>query len=171
MGAKHFLVFSAKVAAAHTLTYFVVGALAYQLLTKDFYVGPDPIFRTFMRTEAEPDLWAHVMRWFLPAQLLRGVLIAAVLWPFFETMLGWPFQKRWTVFSALYVVLGFWAAAVAAPGTIEGMVYLRPPLTGFAHLTVQPEILVQGVALGAIVSCWMGPQRERAAASPARPEG
>ncbi|MBI1940300.1 MAG: hypothetical protein HYS33_02195, partial [Acidobacteria bacterium] len=126
MNLRRFSVFAGKVAAAHVLTYFIVGAIAYQLLTKDFYVGPDPIFKAFMRTEAEPDLWAHVMRWFLPAQVLRGILIAAVLYPFFDTLNGWPFSKRFLSISSLYVVLGCWAATVAAPGTIEGMVYMRP---------------------------------------------
>jgi hypothetical protein len=49
-------------------------------------------------------------------------------------------------------VLGFWAATVAAPGTIEGMVYLRPFITTYVHLTVQPEIVLQGLGLAALVA-------------------
>ena len=160
MNLRKFSVFAGKVAAAHVLTYFVVGAIAYQFLTKDFYIGPDPIFKTFMRTEAEPDLWAHVMRWFLPAQILRGILIAAVLYPFFDTLSGWPFRKRFLAISGLYLVFGLWAAAGASPGSIEGMVYMRPFITPAVHLKVQPELVVQGLALSALVAWWMAPRKK-----------
>jgi hypothetical protein len=157
MRPRHFLIFASKVTAAHVITYLLAGTIAYPLLTKEFYVGPNPIFKLFMRTEVEPELWKHVATWFLPAQFLEGLLIAAALYPFFDTLLRWSFSKRFISISGLYIVLGFWAATVAAPGTIEGMVYLRPIFTPLVHLKVQPEILVQGLALGAMVALWMGP--------------
>ena len=48
-----FPVFAIKVVAFHVTTYFLAGAVAYPLLTKQFYVGPHPVFAVFMRTEAE----------------------------------------------------------------------------------------------------------------------
>jgi hypothetical protein len=159
MRLRHFLTFAGKVTAAHIITYFIAGAIAYPLFTKEFYVGSNPIFKFFMRTEVEPELWGHVVTWFLPAQFLRGILMAAALYPFFHTLMSWSFSKRFLSISGLYIVLGFWAAAVAAPGTIEGMVYLRPMFTPLVHSKVQPEILVQGLALGAMVALWMGPPR------------
>jgi len=42
---------------------------------------------------------------------------------------AWRFGKRFLFIASLYLVLGFWAATVAAPGTIEGMVYMRPLIT------------------------------------------
>ena len=163
MGFKRFAVFAGKVIAAHVTTYFLAGAVAYQLLTKEFYVGTHPIFATFMRTEGEPQLFSHVVRWFLPAQILRGLLIAAVLYPFFDTLKVWPFVKRWLVIGALYIVLGFWAATVAAPGTLEGMVYLRPFITPEVHLKVQPEIVLQGLALAFLIAGAMMGTRSREA--------
>jgi hypothetical protein len=158
MDFQRFLRFATKVTIAHVVSYFVVGAAAYQLLTKPFYEGEAAIFATFMRTPAEPELWRHAMTWFLPAQVLRGVLIAAVLYPFFDTLRVWGWAKRCLAISGLYLVLGFWASAVAAPGTIDGLVYLRPEITPHAHLLVQPEIVVQGLLLGAWVARWMGPR-------------
>jgi hypothetical protein len=152
MDLKRFAVFSAKVTAAHVTTYFLAGAIAYPLLTRDFYTGPNPVFASFMRTEAEPELWSHVVRWFLPAQILRGLLIAGVLYPLLDTLKSWSFGRRFLLLAGLYIVLGFWAATVAAPGTIEGMVYLRPFITPYAHLAVQPEIVLQGLALAFIVA-------------------
>jgi hypothetical protein len=92
------------------------------------------------------------VRWFLPAQILRGVLIAGVLYPLFDTLKAWSFGRRFLLLAGLYIVLGFWAATVAAPGTIEGMVYLRPFITTYVHLTVQPEIILQGLGLAALVA-------------------
>lgn len=117
MDFKRFAVFSSKVTAAHVTTYFLAGAVFYQLLTKDFYTGPNPVFAIFMRTEAELELWSHVVRWFLPAQISRGLLIAAVLYPLFDTLQAWSFGKRFLTLASLYLGLGFWGATVAAPGT------------------------------------------------------
>jgi hypothetical protein len=155
MDFRRFFSFAAKVTVAHVVSYFVVGAAAYQLFTKSFYEGSHPLFSTFMRTPAEPELWKHVMTWFIPGQVLRGVLIAAVLYPFFDTLKAWGWGKRFLSISGLYLVLGYWASAVAAPGTIDGLIYLRPEITPYAHLMVQPEIVVQALILGAWVARWM----------------
>ena len=56
------------------------------------------------------------------------------------------------------MVLGYWASAAAAPGTIDGLIYLRPEITPYAHLMVQPEIVVQALILGAWVALWMVPR-------------
>jgi hypothetical protein len=152
MDLKRFPIFAGKVTAAHVTTYFLAGAVFYQFLTKDFYTGPNAIFAPFMRTETEPELWSHVVRWFLPAQILRGVLFAAVLYPLFDVLKTWSFAKRFLLIASLYLVFGFWAATVAAPGTIEGMVYMRPFITSYAHLAVQPEIILQGLGLAALIA-------------------
>jgi len=152
MDIRRFMVFAGRVTAAHVTTYFLAGALAYNFLTKEFYIGPNPIFASFMRTEAQPEMWSHVVRWFLPAQILRGLLMALVLYPLFDTLKVWSFGKRYMLIAALYLVLGFWGATVAAPGTIEGMVYLRPFITPKIHLRVQPEIIGQGLALAFLIA-------------------
>lgn len=156
MHLKRFFSFAAKVTIAHVVSYVLVGAAAYQFLTRQFYEGSNPVFSTFMRTPAEAELWKHTMTWFIPGQVLRGMLIAAVLYPFFDTLRAWGWGKRFLSISGLYLVLGYWASAVAAPGTIDGMIYLRPEITPYAHLMVQPEIVVQGLILGAWVARWMG---------------
>jgi hypothetical protein len=153
---KKFLAFAIKIIVAHTVTYLLVGAIAYQLLTKPLYEGPDPIFASFMRTPADPEVWRHAMIWFIPAQVLRGLLMALALYPFYDTLLAWSIRKRFFTLAGLYLIFGDWASAVAAPGTIDGLVYLRPEFTARTHLIVQPEILLQGAALAWWVARWMG---------------
>jgi hypothetical protein len=156
--ARRVLAFAAKSSVVHAATYFLVGAMAYQLLTKHFYEGPDPLFARFMRTPAEPDAWAHVMRWFLPAQLLRGALMGLALAPFLETLAARPWRRRALALAGVYLVFGFWGTAVAAPGTIEGLVYLRPEFDARVHLLVQPEILAQALLWAAALAAWTRPR-------------
>jgi hypothetical protein len=155
MHLRRFAIFAGKFALVHVVTYFVVGAVAYQLLTKGFYEGEAPIFASFMRTPANPEAWQYVMRWFIPGQLLRGVLMAAALYTFFDTLINWQWTKRFLVIAGLYLIFGYWASAVAAPGTIDGLIYMRPEITTRAHLLVQPEIVLQGLALAAWLAWWM----------------
>ncbi len=152
---KLFFGFSLKVIVTHVATYFIAGALAYPLLTKPFYEGSNPVFAGFFRTEADPALWAHVTTWFLPAQILRGLLLSVAIYPFHTVLVSWSYWKRFAAISGLYLLIGFWAAAVAAPGTIEGLVYMRPEITLNIHLQVQPEIIGQGLAFGAGLAAWM----------------
>ena len=152
MNRMRFVSFAGKIVAAQVTTYFLAGAVFYPLLTKPYYEGPNPIFAVFLRTEADLGLWAHVANWFLPAEILRGILIAAVLYPLYDTLKGWPFLKRFFYVASLYLVLGFWAAAPAAPGTLEGMVYMRPFITPEVHLRVQPENIFQGLALALFIA-------------------
>jgi len=62
---KRFVGFAARVTVAHVVTYIGVGALAYSLLTREFFEGSAGLAAQVMRTPAEPALWAHVTRWAL----------------------------------------------------------------------------------------------------------
>jgi hypothetical protein len=156
-GSRKLVRFVLLVAVAHALTYFVVGALAFITLTHVLYEGADPLFGSYLRTPAETQLWQNVTTWFLPAQLLRGALIGLALSPFLPLLHRWSVWKRTAAVTGLYLVIGFWAAAVAAPGNIEGLVYLRPAFSLDVALLVQPEIILQGAAMSFVVA--LGLQR------------
>ena len=151
-GAGAVIRFVVLVAVAHTVTYFVVGALAFVTLTHGLYEGAEPLFGSYLRTPAEVDLWRHVTTWFLPAQLVRGVLIGVALSPFLPVLRRWHARQAAVVVAGLYLVIGFWAAAAAAPGNIEGLVYLRPEFGLETVLRVQPEFVAQGVAMSVLVA-------------------
>jgi hypothetical protein len=150
------ILFVVLVAVAHTITYLVVGALAFTFLTHGLYEGAEPLFGSYLRTPAETDLWQHVTTWFLPAQLCRGALLGLALSPFLDALRGWSAWHRALAVASIYLVFGFWAAAVAAPGNIEGLVYLRPEFSLDVVLRVQPEIIVQGAAMSALVALGIG---------------
>jgi len=152
---KDYFGFVLKYITAHVVTYWVVGAIAYPLLTKEFYIGDNPIFSSFMITENDKELWDNVMIWILPGQILRGLLIGSVIFSFYNTLNEWNYWKRFLTLSGLYIVIGFWASAVAAPGTIDGIIYMRPEINWIAHLKVQIEIIIQGLLLSAWIAKWM----------------
>jgi len=153
---KRFWGFAGRVTVAHVVTYIAVGALAYPLLTREFFEGSNALAARVMRTPAEPALWVHVTRWMLPFQVLRGMLIAAVLYPFLDAFVRWSYGKRLLSLAGLYVVLGQWASTVAGSGTIEGWLILRPEFTSpDVVMKAIGEGLVQGLALSAWVSRWV----------------
>lgn len=156
-GGRRVASFVLLVAVAHAVTYLVIGALAFATLTHGLYEGARPLFGSYLRTPGETQLWQHVTTWFLPAQLLRGAVIGLALSPFLPLLRSWSVPRRTIAVAGIYLVIGFWAAAVAAPGNIEGLVYLRPEFTLDVVVLVQPEIIVQGAAMSFLVA--LGVQR------------
>lgn len=111
-----------------------------------------------MRLPGEPELWGHALKWMLPAQFLRGVLLAGVLYPFLRTLQSWSFGKRFLSLASLYVVIGQWTSPVAGASTIEGSVFLRPEFTTpYIVPNAISEGLIQGLGLGAWLARWSAP--------------
>lgn len=148
---KKFFQFSSRVIAAHTVTYIGVGVLAYMFLTREFF-SPNGIAAQIMRTPDQHDLWRHVTIWMLPFQILRGFLIATVLFPFLSCLHSWPFWKRVVTIGSLYIILGQWASTVAGSGTIEGWLILKPEFTTFP---VVIKAMVEGFVQGLALSIWI----------------
>jgi hypothetical protein len=141
---KSKLRFIASSTAIYALAYLVVGAIAYQLITKQFYVGDNPIFNAYLRSESNAAEWAHTNLWLIPGLLLRALLISLVLLPFMETLKKMAFWKRTGVIFALMFVLIHIAAAAPSPSNIEGLIYMKPQLTGAtSFLLTQPEMIGQ----------------------------
>ena len=148
---KASLLFIAKSTAIYSLAYLVVGGIAYQLITKQFYVGDDPIFTIFMRNEANVSEWAHVNLWLIPGLLLRGLLISVVLSFFTIPLRSMSFIKRVGVVFLVIFILTHLAAAAPSPSNIEGLVYMKSELISLkSFLLTQPEMIAQSLlfALG-----------------------
>lgn len=148
---KAYFHFSARVIVAHVVTYIGIGVLAYLLVTREFF-DPNGIAAQIMRTPDQPVLWRHVTTWMLPFQILRGLLISAVLFPFLSCWRAWPYWKRVVTIGGLYIVLGQWASTVAGSGTIEGWLILKPEFTAFPVIF---KAMVEGFVQGLAVSMWI----------------
>lgn len=149
---KTFFQFSSRFILAHVVTYIGIGVFAFLFLTREFF-NPDGIAAQIMRTPDQPDLWRHVTTWMLPFQILRGFLMATVLFPFLSCLQSWPYWKRVATIGGLYIVLGQWASTVAGSGTIEGWLILKPEFTTFpVVIKAMVEGFIQGLALSAWIS-------------------
>jgi hypothetical protein len=147
--------FVLKVAVVSSIAYLAAGALAYQLLTKRFYVGDDAIFARFLRSESDPSVWSHVMRWQFPILVARGLLIALALLPFRAALSSFARRKRVLVLFVLFFVLLHLAAAAPSPSNLEGIVYMRPELIGIGpFLLTQPEMIAQSLLFALGVGIW-----------------
>lgn len=148
---KGFYQFAARVVVAHVVSYIGVGVLAYLFVTREFF-DPNGMAAQHMRTPAQPDLWQHVTTWMVAFQILRGFLIAGVLFPFLPSLQSWSYWKRIVTIGGLYIVLGQWANTVAGSGTIEGWLILKPE---FTTLPVVLKAMVEGLVQGLALSTWI----------------
>ena len=147
--------FVLKVTVVSSVAYLVAGALAYQLLTKQLYVGDDAIFAAFLRSEANPSQWSHVMRWQFPMLLARGLLIAFALLPLRDALSSFGLRKRVSVLFVIFFVLLHLASAAPSPSNLEGIVYMRPELIGLGpFLLTQPEMIAQSLLFAMGVGVW-----------------
>ncbi len=139
----------------YSLAYLVAGGLAYQLITKQFYVGDNAIFTAYLRSEASPAEWAHTNTWIFPILLLRGFLLSLVLLPFRDTLFRFSFKKRALVLSLFIFLAAHIAAAAPSPSNLEGFVYMKPEIFTFkALLLTQPEMIAQSLGFGLLAS-WL----------------
>jgi hypothetical protein len=134
-----------KTIVVHTLTYFVVGLVSFALLDyTNLYAGP--VVGQFLRPTSDRLVTAGPL-----FQPLRGLLLGAVLFllrePLFHRRRGW--LSLW----ATLVVIGILSPYVAAPGSLEGLVYTLIPIT--FHLTSLPEVFLQTLFFSAVLFYWI----------------
>jgi hypothetical protein len=141
----HFSSFAWKVVALHMLTYCAVGAVAYFTFNyKALFESSE--FSCFMRSMDSPWVAAGP-----GLQFVRGLLFAAVLYPF----LGFFLDRRhgglmlWSLFLGLSIL----GQVGPSPGSLEGMIFTKVPLIG--HLITLPEVVLQTLlfSMGLIAWC------------------
>lgn len=138
-----FLPLAAKTVVSHTLTYLVMGALAYHFLHyADFINNPC----SNMRHTDDPLLILGA-----PLQVFRGVLFAAVFYPFRDTLFGR--RHGWLIMAWMLIALGILGTFAAPAGSLEGFIYTTTPI----HLQVRGylEIVTQALLLSALLCYWV----------------
>ena len=135
--------FTFRSTVLHIITYLVVGGLSYHFLTHRYWEGPDalPGFRNPRS--------AHVMHWFLPAQIARGILYGLVLFPLRRELLDMKHWGGFVIGSILFMI----GSVIGISGAIEGWVYV----TNF-HLSLflasLPEVVIQTFLYGYLLLAW-----------------
>jgi len=133
-----------RVTACHVVTYFLAGILAYYLFD----------YRTFLQTGPLGSLMRPMTSKWVAAgpgfQVIRGLIFSLALYPFRHVFLeegrGW--LKLWGLFLGLAIL----STAGPSPGSLEGLVYTK--LLPLDHLRGLPEVVVQTLALAALLVRW-----------------
>ncbi len=128
----------------HTVTYFIVGVLAFLLLDyAHLYALPD--LARLMRQTDDPLVMAGPL-----FQPLRGFVFALAIYPLREVIFARA--RGWLVLWGLFVGLGIVSTFGPAPGSIEGLIYtvisVPHQLLGLTEVIIQAGLLAFGVVYG-----------------------
>jgi len=138
-----FVPLAVKTVVCHTITYFVTGLLAYNLLNYQAFIdnpcsGMRPI----------TNLWVILGA---PLQLFRGILFASIFYLLRRELFG---RKRgWLVMAWMLIGIGILGTFAAPAGSLEGFIFLTAPLK--SQVTGYLEVVTQAVLLSALLCYWV----------------
>jgi hypothetical protein len=140
---RKFTAFLVRTTLLHVLTYLIVGALSYRFIARFLWEGPALL--PGMRNIQDP----AVRMMILPAQVVRGILIAVALFPIRTILMD---SKRFggLVIGSILLLIG---SIAGISGQIEVWVYT----TGFnlrLFLVHLPEIIIQSILFGYLLLAW-----------------
>ncbi len=130
----------------HTVTYTLVGMVAFSLFGYGRAIREDPVRRASMRPTDDPLVMAGPL-----FQPLRGALFGVVFYLLRAVVFapgGW-----WALWLTL-VVVGIVSTFAPAASSIEGLVYLKPSPSGFLWGGLA-EILTQSLLLSVVAFLWL----------------
>jgi hypothetical protein len=141
-----------KTIAAHTLTYFLIGFLAFSIFNYEAQFAQAEV-RTWMRQTDDPIVALG------PAlQPIRGIIFALAFYPLREIL----FKRKngWLITWWLLIALGILSTFGPTPGSVEGMIYLSPSASGFFSGGML-EILTQSLLFSALLYYWVNHPEKR----------
>jgi hypothetical protein len=134
-----------KTVVVHTVTYFLVGVLAF--LTLDYTARfSDPGAAAYNRPTSDPLVMAGPL-----FQPIRGFLFGIVFYLLRENFFRRP--RGWLVLWATLVVIGIIGQFTGGLGSIEGLVYSKIP--ALFQLLLLPEVIIQTFLLSALLFYWI----------------
>lgn len=140
-----------KTTVAHTVTYFVIGVLAFFVVDYPRLYSETEL-RFLMRPSTDPVVMAGPL-----FQPIRGLLFGALLFmlreTFFATRRGW--LRLWLVL----LVVGIIGPPGPAPGSLEGMIFTKIPL--LVQLKGLPEIVLQTLLFSRVLCDWVDHPEKR----------
>lgn len=138
-----FLSLAAKTAVCHTLTYFLMGALAAHFLHyAELMAKPD----SGMLPMTSP--WVMAGPLFQP---LRGLVFALVFYPLRDKLFGT--KHGWLLMAWILIAIGIISTFGPASGSIEGMIYTPAPILG--QLRGWLEVVPQAILFSALLCYWV----------------
>ena len=136
---------------AHIAAYIVAGVIALSI-SKDIYKDKNRLC-TFMRDMKDPKENKRIGMLFIPAQIIRALLMSLVLLPIVDYLITFSFLKQFLFFSSLVFIFTHIAAVSPFLDNIEGLVYFKKEyIKKEAFLKFQLEMVIYSVIFGIILS-------------------
>jgi hypothetical protein len=144
-GRLRFSVLTAKTVVAHTITYFVAGALAYKLggYAKTF---SQPPLSYLMRPTSDRLVMAGPL-----FQPIRGLIFASAFYPLRNVLFAR--HRGWLTLWWLLLALGVLSTFGPAAGSVEGLVYTVIPAR--AQILGLWEVILQSFLFAMILVYWV----------------
>ncbi len=149
-----YLIFSFWFTLIHVASYTLAGVLALRI-SKDIYEGKSRLmdYLKDMSVDAES---RHVQKWFLPAQILRGLLLSIIIYPILGPLGELDLGLRFAFFAGLMFIYTHLACAAPCPDNIEGFVYLKERyMTRSSFFKFQLEMAIYSLLVGFLVSYFL----------------
>lgn len=138
-----FAVLAAKTMISHTLTYFLMGALAYYLFN---YAAS--INQPGSGMHPTTSVWVMLGPVLQP---IRGAVFALVFYPLRGILFGR--KNGWLLMSWMLVGLGVLGTFGAPGGSLEGLIYTTTPV--LIQLRGLLEVVPQALLLSALLCYWV----------------
>ncbi len=136
---------------AHIVAYIVTGVIALSL-SKDIYEDKDRLC-TFMRDMKNPKENKRIGMLFIPAQILRALLMSLVLLPVVDYLITFSFFQQFIFFSSLMFIFTHIAAVSPFIDNIEGLVYFKKEyIKKGTFIKFQLEMIIYSVIFSIILS-------------------
>jgi len=136
---------------SHGVSYLIAGAIALRI-SKDIYENRKRLCN-FLRDMANEEERNRISFCFIPAQILRGLLMSIVLYPFLNVLVDLSYGTKFLFFSSLVFIYTHIAAASPFIDNIEGYVYFKSEyFNKKAFLKFQLEMAIYSILFGIIIS-------------------
>ncbi len=107
----------------HIFSYISAGAIALNI-SGDLYRGEKRLL-DFIRNMDDKIESKHVQRYFIPAQIFRGILMSVVFYPILTVLGSLSFIYIFLFIAGLMFLFTDFASAIPFVNNIEGFVYMR----------------------------------------------
>lgn len=142
-----YIKFSLFFILAHTVSYTIAGAIALSI-SKDIYENKSR-HCDFLRDMSDDEESKHVSIYFIPAQILRGLLMSVILFPLLNSITDLSFTVKAIFFGSLMFVYTHIAAGSPFIDNIEGYVYFKKDyLMKKYFIKFQVEMVLYSILFG-----------------------
>ena len=143
------LIFKSMV--VHTVTYFIFGVISF-LITDYPALFSDPGVAHYFRDTSDPLVMAGPL-----FQPIRGILLGIVIYLLRETFFQKP--RGWLILWLTLVIIGILSPYVGAPGSLEGFIYTKVPIS--VQLSLMPEVIFQTIMFSFVLFYWVNNPRAK----------